>query len=84
MVVSRPSQSAYMTDDHDVDSSAFKEYTVTRCISNDIKKEKNDLKIRLSNAIEHQWRINHIPGYYTNYKRGREEQNERDQDDNKQ
>ena len=48
---------------HDVDS-AFKEYTVMRSTWNDIAREENDGKIRLSNAIEHQWRIDHIPGYY--------------------
>ena len=48
---------------HDVDS-AFKEYTVMRSTWNDIAREENDGKIRLSNAIEHQWRIDHIPGNY--------------------
>ena len=57
---------------HDVDS-AFKEYIVMRSTSNDIAREENYRKIRLSNAIEHQWRIDHIPGYYMNYKRRREE-----------
>ena len=73
-IVSRPPQTAYMVDDHDVGSSAFNEYPITRSTSNDTAEEKNIWKIRLSNAIEHQWRIDHIPGYYTNYKRRREEQ----------
>ena len=40
MTVSRPPQTAYMVDNHNVGSSAFNEYIITRSTSNDTMEEK--------------------------------------------